>query len=457
MFKRALIYILVLAAISMVCLGVFVQAQSVCAELYDTTEATDMEILQFVGLPQGRAALAKQYTEGVYAGDLLVLTYAPGRSAPLGTRCGMDDAAITLQQIVPMGEETHLVCLVTPRAQDTVSYGAVYVLDKDFNVREVVSYKESGEEAAYGFNRFVCASADGQAYAGIQNQRVTVFNKQGETILQLNSEQTREIYDVRYSSAGVLIAGCTSESGLKETVHRGFCAFYDLEGNRLWRKAVAGEEGVKASVVQILDDGQEGWILYGHDGIENFAQIEAQGMNFRFEGEQGNHTFLMGIDSEGQVTKQIAYTETSPYLVAQGLSAESGLLLRSYTAERTGADRYQVEMIRLDKNLEEISRGEIPVWGDQPFYCALWAESAEDGLWVYHAEKVQFYDDEQAVSDHFTRLMTWRPVCESALSMRAGAPWFLCLYGMTTLCTLGIARSPHSRYYGQFCRKKRRV
>ncbi len=460
MFRRALLYILILATISMVCFVVFIQGQDVCAELFvETTEAEGAQILQFVGMPQGKAVVLGQYTQGVHAGDIFSRIYFPGGSDPVESHLGMDGASVTLQQVVPAGEEIHLICLVTPRAQDTVSYGAVYVLDKNGAVQEPVCYKESGKEAQYGFNRFVCANSNGQVYAGIQNQRVTVFNKQGEPILQLNSEQTREIYDVRYGNTGVLITGCTSESGIKETVHRGFCAFYDLEGNRVWRKAVVGEEGVKAAVVRILDDGQDGWILYGQYGVEDFSQMETQGILFRFEEGQakGNHTFLIGVDKEGQLTRQITYTETSPYLVSQNLSGESGLLLRAYTAKRVGADRYKVQMVRLDRDLEEISRGEIPVWGDQMFYCAPWAENGQEGIWIYHAGEVRFYENEQAISRHFTQLMKWRPVCEAALSMGTGAPWFLCLYGMMTLCTLGIARSPHSRHYGAFCRKKRHV
>ncbi|MBR5279749.1 MAG: hypothetical protein IKU26_02110 [Clostridia bacterium] len=457
MFKRALIYILVLAAIVMVCLGLFVQARGACAELYDTTASDGVEMLQFAGLPQGRTLLVGQYTDGVYAGDLFARAYAPGSGSPLEARCEMDGAAITLQQIVPMGKETHLVCLITPRAQEAVSYGAVYVLDEHFDVREVVSYKEDEETPAYGFDRFVCASADGQAYAGIQNQRVTVFNQQGETILRINSEQTRDVYDVRYSRAGVLIAGCTSESGLKETVHRGFCALYDLEGNRIWRKAVAGEEGVRAAVVRILDNGQAGWILYGRYDIEKFSQINPKGIPFRFKAETGNHVFLMDIDQAGTIGKQVFYGDASPYLVNQSLSAENGLLLQSYTATGAGADRYNLRITRLDHNLEEIGKGEIPVWGDQVCYSASWAEKAQDGIWIYHAGKVRFYDNEQAVSNHFTAMRKWRPVCEAALSMAAGAPWFLCLYFTMTLSTLGTARSPHSSRYGVFCRKKRRV
>lgn len=460
MFRRALLYILILATISMACFVTFVHAQGVCAELYVETAAPEgEEILQFVGMPQGSAAMVGQYSEGTDAGDIFIRIYGPGnREAFVNRHFGIDGASVTLQQVVPSGKEIHLICLVTPRAQDTVSYGAVYVLDQNGEMQEPVFYKETEGEAQYGFNRFVCADSYGRAYAGIQNQRVTVFNEQGEVILQLNSEQTREIYDVRYGDDGVLIAGCTTESGKKETVHRGFCSFYDLEGNRVWRKAVAGEEGVKASIVQILDD-RDGWILYGRYGIDDFAQLETQGIRFRFEAGQvkGNHTFLIGIDQEGQVTKQVTYAETSPYLVSQSLSVESGLLLRDYTAKRAGADRYVVETVRLDHNLEEISRGEIPVWGDQTFYCAPWAENAQDGIWIYYAGKIQFFKNEQAIHRHFTGLMKWRPVCTAALSMRAGAPWFLCLYGMMTLCTLGIARSPHSRHYGAFSRKKRHV
>lgn len=459
MFRRALLYILILATVSMVCLGVFVQAQEVCAELYtETTAAAGEQILQFVGMPQGKAMLVGQYTQGVDAGDLFVRIYTLGHSGlPTEVHFGIEGATVTLQEVMPSGKEIHLICLVTPRAQDTVSYGAVYVIDQNGTLQEPVCYKESDEEAQYGFNRFVCGNAYGQAYVGIQNQRVTVFNKQGETILQINSEQTREVYDVYCGDPGVLLAGCTSESGLKETVHRGFCALYDLEGNRIWRKAVAGEEGTKAAVVQILENGQDGWILYGRYAIEDFYQVKPQGISFRFEEEPGNHAFFIAVDQSGTIQKQVSYRETSPYLVSQGLSAEHGLLLQSYTATGAGADRYSVQITRLDHNLEEIGKDEIPVWGDQVFYSAPWAENAQERIWIYHRGQITFYENEQAISRHFTGLMQWRPVCEAALSMRAGTPWFLCLYGMMTLCALGTARSPHSPHYGAFGRKKRRV
>ena len=456
MIKRALIYILILATISMACFVTFVQAKLVCSELYEAPAAEEgVQILQFAGLPQGKAALVGQYTQGTKAGDIFIRIYRPGASVPTERHFGLDGASVTLQQIVPSGKEIHLICLVTPRNQDDVSYGAVYVLDQNDEMQEPVCYKET-TEAQYGFTRFICAGRDGQAYAGIQTKRVIIFNKHEETILTLNSEQTREIYDVRYQESGVLIAGCTSESGLQETVHRGFCAFYDAEGNRVWRSAVAGEEGVKASVVRILDD-QSGWILYGRYGVEDFSQMEDRGIRFRTQETPGNHTFLIRIDAQGQVTKQVTYAATSPYLVSQSMSLENGILLRDYTARSVGADRYQVEILRLDSQLEEIHCKTIPIWGDRAFYCAPWAENAKDGIWVYYGEAVRFYENEQAIAKHFTKWMRWRPVCEAALSLGAGAPWFLCLYSMMTLCTIGIARSPHSRYYGSFGRKKRRV
>ncbi|MBP3391888.1 MAG: hypothetical protein J6L76_03765 [Clostridia bacterium] len=462
MFKRALLYVLILATVTMVCLFVFVLGYGTCTELYEgiarEARAADEEILEFVGLPQGEAAVIGQYTEGTNAGNLFFRIYGPHISGFVGDDFGVDGAALTLQQVFTLGNEIHLICLVSPRGEDAVSYGAVYKIDRHGIVQEPTCYQEPEDGSQYGFNRFVCANQAGQAYAGIQNQRVTIFNKEGNIVLRLNSEQTREIYDVRCDQTGALIAGCTSESGMKETVHRAFCAFYDLEGNRIWRKAVAGEEGSKATVIKILDHEQGNWLLHGVNRVEDLNILRTQGLSFVFESApHGEESFFMEIDRNGAITKEITYPSPAPILVSQGLSTENGLLLRAYTAQKPGADRYGVQMVRLNRELKEIARKEIPVWGDQVFYCAPWAENAADGIWVYHAGQAKFFQNEREIFRHFTGLMRWRPVCEAALSMGDGALWFLCLYTVMTLCTLGVARSPHSRYYGTFGRKKRRV
>ena len=64
MFKRALLYVLILATVTMVCLFVFVLGYGTCTELYEgiarEARAADEEILEFVGLPQGEAAVIGQ-------------------------------------------------------------------------------------------------------------------------------------------------------------------------------------------------------------------------------------------------------------------------------------------------------------------------------------------------------------------------------------------------------------
>ncbi len=468
MIRKALIYILVLAAVSMVLSAVFIKAADVCGELYDGVEIQDIEVSRFVPMHQGRVALVGRYTQGSRAGDIYYQIFHQEQGKMVGEEgsFGLEGATLQLTEVIPVGEGLRFVCVARPINADETAYGVVWEVSSKGTVSEPVLFKGAEADAFYGFRDFVCADASGAYYGGIYNQRVLIFNKDGEIVQRITPEQTREVTDVLYTGTGFLLSGCTSESGLHNTVHRAFCALYDQEGNLVWRKYVMGEEGTLASALEILDNGENGWVLYGRytkdaedEEITAGAQIDAfdtreEELFFQLEekDELGSSTFLVALSSDGQITERVAYSDVAPSLVREGLRVGGGLMLQAYTAEKADAERYVVKTIRVNSLLQETLRVDLPVLGDQVMYCAPWADS-EEGLWVYYAGQVRFYAGERDALTHFTRLIHWRPVCEAALSVGEGAPLMISLYVMMVLCTLGTVRSPHSRQYGRGKRK----
>lgn len=468
MIKKALIYILVFAAVAMTLSALFLKAADECEDLYTEVEIQDVEINRFVSLHQGRVAIIGRYTQGPKAGDIYYQIFHQTQGTMVGEAdsFGLPGAALQLTEVIPTDDGLRFVCVARPRNTEEVSYGAVWEVSAEGRISEPALFKGSEADAVYGFNRFVCADAQGRYYAGMYNQRVLIFDAQGQVVLRLTPEQTRNVTDVLYTQEGFLLSGCTSESGRQNTVHRAFCALYDEAGTNVWRKYVMGEEGTLASALEILDNGELGWILYGRftpdaesKEITASMQIEAfdvceQGMFFQTEEEDAlrSRTFLVAISPDGQVTERVAYNEISPALVREGLRVDGGLLLTAYTAEQEAAERYVVKTVRVNNRLQETRRVDLPVWGDKTFYCAPWADGTE-GLWIYHAGQVQFYSTERDVLTYLTGLMKWRPVCNAALSVGEGAPLIVGLYIVATICSLGTVRSPHSRQYGRGKRK----
>ncbi len=468
MVRKALIYILVLAAVSMVLSAMFVKAADVCEELYEGVEIEDVEIHQFVPMHQGRVAIIGRYNQGPNAGDIYyqIFQQEQGKMVGKAGSFGLEGASLHLAEVIPVSDGLRFVCVTRPRNTEETAYGTVWDVSRTGTVSQPVLFKGTGGDALYGFDHFVCADTQGRYYAGIYNQRVLIFNRQGEVVQRITPEQTREVTDVFYTGDGFLLSGCTSESGLHSTVHRAFCALYDYDGTVVWRKSVMGEEGTLASVLEILHNGEAGWVLYGRftqdaktEEITAGAQIEAfdageKGMFFQLEGDETlrSNTFLVALSPDGQVTEQVAYSDIAPTLVREGLRVGGGLMLQAYVAERPGASRYVVKTIRVNNRLQETLRVELPAWGDQAMYCTPWADS-EEGLWVYYAGQVRYFAREREALAHFTRFMRWRPVCDCALSVREGAPFMVSLYIVMTVCTLGTVRSPHSRQYGRGKRK----
>lgn len=468
MVRKALIYILVFAAVSMILSAVFVKAADVCGELYEGVEIQDVEVSQFVPMHQGRVAIVGRYTQGANAGDIYYQIFHLERGKMVGEEgsFGLEGASLYLTEVIPSGAGLRFMCVARPRNTEETAYGVVWEVSSDGTVSAPVVFKGEGADAVYGFDAFVCADDGGRYYAGLYNQRVLIFNNDGEVVLRVTPEQTREVTDVLYTDRGFLIAGCTSESGLHSTVHRAFCALYDEAGTLTWRKYVMGEEGTLASVMQILDNGADGCVLYGRwtqdsedEDITAGAQIEAfeaqeQGVFFQIEGVEdlASSTFLVALSVDGQVTERVAYSDNSPSLIREGLRVDGGLMLQAYTAEGEQDDRYVVKTIRVNSHLQETLRVDLPAWGDHMMYCAPWADG-EEGLWIYYAGQVRFYAGEREALTYFTRLIRWRPFCDRALSVRAGAPWILSLYIVMAICTLGTVRSPHSRQYGRGKRK----
>lgn len=468
MIRKALIYILVFAAVAMVLSAVFMKAADVCGELYESVGIQDVEVSRFVPMHQGRAAVIGRYTQGPRAGDIYYKIFRQEDGKMVGEEgsFGLEGAALHLTEVIPMKDGLRFVCVARPRSAEETAYGTVWEVSAEGKVSEPAMFKGGEADAVYGFNDFVCADIFGRYYAGIYNQRVVIFDEIGDIVLRLTPEQTREVTDVLYTGEGFLLSGCTSESGLHNTVHRAFCTLYDEAGICAWRKYVMGEEGVLASALEILDNGEDGWILYGRftpdaeeKEISAGMQIEAfdaceEGMFFQIEGEETlrSSTFLVALTPDGQVSEQVAYNEISPIPVRAGLRVDGELMMTAYVAEEEDAERYVVKTIRVNNRLQETLRVDLPVWGDQIFYCAPWADG-EEGLWVYHAGQVRFFASEREALSHYTDIIQWRPVCDAALNLGEGAPLIVGLYIIMTICSLGTVRSPHSRQYGRGSRK----
>ncbi len=470
MYRKVLIYILVLAAVMMVSAAFFLEAYDICKPFYTQRIPGNPEngekVLAFTPVSEDMVLVAGRYTKGALAGELYYRVYDGNGRVFREDHFGLEDASLDLTQTFARGGRLYFICTVNPRGDEESVYGAVYTTDLSGKQPTPVFYRGENTDRLYDFDKFISIDDTGTYYAGIYGQRVLIFDQSGTVVLRLNPELTRQIAAVRYTGSSFLVAGCTSESGRKETIHRAFCAAYNMEGTKLWREYVMGEEGTLASVLHIVGNEAEGWTLYGRfaknskdASVSTAMQIEAfsiygNGMEFQIEGNSdfASNAFLVKISQDGQATEQIAYSEIVPSLIPGSLYGTDGIMLQAYTAKHADADRYTVKLIRLNDRLRETLRVDIPVWGDMEFYCAPSGEAGR-GLWVYNNGAVRHFRSEEATLRYYTDLRHWRPVCEAALSIEKGAPLLIGLYGIMSLCTLGTVRSPHSRQYGRGKRK----
>lgn len=470
MVKKALIYILVLAVIATVSSAVFLKAAKVCQGIYggelDGVSENGERVSSLVPMKEDRVAVIGRYTAGQNAGYSFYRIYNQEGQAIYQGILHMESASVTISQVMAVGKELRLICTVKPRNEDATAYGAVYTVDAQGKMSEPVLCQGEEADRVYGFKQFICADRAGEYYAGIYNQRVAVFNREGQLVLRLNPEQTRTVTDVRYQDNTFLVAGCTSESGLNNTVHRAFCAAYDMEGTALWRQDVMGEEGILASVLHIVEAEEDEWILYGRyvedsqdseiTAAQQIAAFEAYEGGMRFQIDTADvdalisDVFILRLSNTGEILKQVAYTDASgaavPSLVGDGWTSGETFVLQAYTAKINKAEEYIVHWIEVDLELQETLRMEIPVWSDIEMYCVASVDAGNSGLWVYNhfpeegTDEVRYFQSEEEALAYFADLRTWRPVCDVALALGKGLPLIISLYIMMTVCAMGTAR-----------------
>ncbi len=465
MVKRAFICILMFAFIVVQSSWTFWYAAQICGEVYaqapDGVDGNGEQVTHLVPLAEDRLAIVGKYTAGPSTGDLYYRIYDQGGQALQSGHFNLAGSHLQIEQAFVQAGDLKLVCIANTRGETSGAYGVVYTISLNGQVRQSVLYQGAATDTLYGFERFVAADSQGAYYAGIYKQRVVIFDAAGQVVLRLNPEQMKQVMDVRYAQEIFYLAGCTSESGSSDTVHRAVCMAYDLEGTALWRKNVMGEEGVLASVLRMVDRGDGEWLLYGRfaenatdpqiTASQQIEAFEAYEGGFHFKVDDGasgaldSAAFLLRLSRDGDILERVAYSEASgsPAMMVGSLDLQDDLWMQAYLAADNQAPLYTVKLIRLNGALQEQQVTEVPVWSDTEVRVA-------DG-WVYcsvpeqHKQVVLYGLSETELQDYFTQLKRWRPVCEAARSWQAGLPLFIGLYTVRTMCVMGTVRDQSRR------------
>lgn len=483
MIKTIQRYIIFAAAVIIAGSVLLGMAYSVYTRAYtpDSSETFQYgeEAEQIVSLRNKCALITGSYTEGDKAGVKYCKIYDVS-GKPLNTLIfdGEEGRATEITGILPLDTGAVITALAEKAAAGTAGgseaadsgskHGIVYRIDVLGRITSEITFTGSRED---GFDRFVCADSEGEYFAGIKAQNVTLFDKDGNIKLEFVPENMREmenvsrIYDVCVRGGRMLIAGCNAENGLVNNFHCGYYAITDLEGNIISENRLLDQDNVFSAILKV-EETENGYLLYGRymrdaderewlplDRLEEYTQAE---IFRRFHIGKDSATavnssvFMISTDDSCNVQNNAIYTpETHEYVPVMASydikSSESRIIMGTYSADRQYANFYDYTLIRLSSELQETSLKTITLRGDTEMICA--PDITGGGIYMYISTsgsgvyRLTHFTSVNDAIEHFKTVEKMRKLKDFLPVLKPAVPVFICLYVMLVLSSAGAKRA----------------
>ncbi len=392
MLRRILKFIIFYAVVAIAVSATFIGVRKVWSDTY-SPDASDSFVngetpLAADTLEGRKLLLAGRYTEGADAGSIYYKIYDD--SGKLLKRENLSAAEAEMKNVSVSGYDggAFVSCLCSPWNRDYPSYGAVFRIDEEGGLSETVIYRAPDEYAgsfAKGFDRFVCADAAGNYFAGISGRNVLVMDRSGAAVSVFEPDYFSEVSDVVCSEGSVLLAGADAESSLGNSFRSALCALYSESGEIKWQKTLIPPEEGYSAALRAEPCGTEfllaGRIVPSDGGWQNTGRIgllrEADDPYLFHIGpdagsDASSSLFILKLDGSGGINASAVLSPGDNLCVpaVSGFDSDgrpSMLVLTSYYAEREQAGEYSVNLIRMGRQLDVYDTHTFYLNGDTLF------------------------------------------------------------------------------------------